>query len=266
MSGGMTACGSCCLQRRSASTGSIPPLFSHFGSRSVKERITAVLKQQKRSLWRTLAACLLVAVTLTVFATGAAAKPAAPPPRAGGSYFPRELCHCIGFCSDKPEELSGVLKLTTMTGEPYTLANGESFVYYLNDQAVERGTVYGTVYRGPGDYLVLESEFSLLSACGGAPAEDAPFGWPDPPQVEQKNDKLTVYCLDVGKGSRMMEKTATLFRASHPGIPIELVREDLNAGQGYDAYQQMATEIMVGGGTPFPCATISSSMSRPGRP
>lgn len=88
----------------------------------------------------------------------------------------------------------------------------------------------------------------LLSACGDAPAEDAPFDWPDPPQMEQKNDSLTVYCLDVGKGARMMEKAVTLFRASHPGVRVELVQEDFDAGQGYDAYQQVAAEIMAGGG------------------
>ena len=139
------------------------PLFSRFGSRSVKERITAALKQRKRSPRRTLAACLLVAATLAVFGTSAAAKFPVPPPRADGSYFPREISTSIGFYSDGPEKISDTLKLTTLTGEPYALANGEFFTYYLNDQAVERGTVYGTVRRGPGNYLVLEAEFSLLS-------------------------------------------------------------------------------------------------------
>lgn len=150
------------LAQAEHASGSLP-LFSRFGSRSVKERITAALKQRKRSPRRTLAACLLVAVTLTVFATSAAAKPAAPSPRADGSYFPREISNSISFCSDDPEKISDTLKLTTLTGEPYVLANGEFFTYYLNDQAVERGTVYGTVRRGPGNYLVLEAEFSLLS-------------------------------------------------------------------------------------------------------
>lgn len=139
------------------------PLFSHFGSRAVKERITAALKQRKRSMRRTLAACLLVTATLTVFATSAAAKLPVPPPRADGSYFPRELGLCISFRSDDPAEFSDTLKLTTLTGEPYTLANGEFFTYYLNDQAVERGTVYGTIRKESGNYLVLEAEFSLLS-------------------------------------------------------------------------------------------------------
>lgn len=88
----------------------------------------------------------------------------------------------------------------------------------------------------------------LLSACGGPQREDGGFPWPDNPPVEQKNESLTVYCMDVGKGSTMMERAAGQYRKRYPNVKVELIQESYNGGLGLEAYQQVAAEIMAGKG------------------
>lgn len=73
-------------------------------------------------LWMTGACLLAGAFLFTYLRAMRIFRQAVPPPRADGSYFPREIRASIGFCSDGPEKISDTLKLTTMTGEPYALA------------------------------------------------------------------------------------------------------------------------------------------------
>ena len=98
---------------------------------------------------------------------------------------------------------------------------------------------------------------AVLAACGGAPEDtgvspvddDTPFDWPENKQVEQKNESLTIYSMDVGKGTEMLKNAVTLFRASHLGVQIELIVEDYsNGNDNYINYQKVAAEIMAGKG------------------
>lgn len=158
------------------------PLFSHFGAHVLEERIVSALKRRRRSVWRTMAACLLVAVTLTVFGTGAAAEKTAAEPGALAvetaelaNAFPKDVWFGVGFCSDGPEEVYESLKLTTLDGEPVALTSNQHVDFLVNDRVVEQGVVYGLLFEygtdgcvkrvmENGRQVLLRGEFHLLSS------------------------------------------------------------------------------------------------------
>lgn len=162
------------------------PLFSHFGTQGIGERIASVLRPQRRSVWCMVLACLLVVGTLTVFGTGPARNPEAEtavPESTSGDVQPRETITAYSAFVSKtgdarpqesvtiysmftsvpnesipkdytnvtygfaPDDADEIMRVITPEGKNFVLKPGQWFVFQLNDEVLQQGVVNGSVYE-----------------------------------------------------------------------------------------------------------------------
>ena len=175
-------------------------MFSHFGKHAVQERITAVLKQRRRSAGSVVLACLAVAGTLAVFGTGAKA---ADRPGSGLSVgIPWEgqnifddahiIGSTIGFISEDPDEVCSEIRFTTLEGETYYLKPDQSFFYDLRNRWVKEGYVWGFLMErdkktGNCDYVMKKNGQKTLLRADFAVLET------DPAVIYTVGEKKCVY-------------------------------------------------------------------------
>ena len=152
-------------------------MFNHFGRHAVQERITAVLKQRRRSAGSVALACLAVAGTLAVFGTGAkaAVRPENETP-AGILWEGQDIfddTHVIWshlyFNSEDPDEVCGEIRFTTQEGETYYLKPGQCFYYDLRNRWVKESCVWGFLMErdektGYYEYVMKNGQKTLLRA------------------------------------------------------------------------------------------------------
>lgn len=88
---------------------------------------------------------------------------------------------------------------------------------------------------------------TMLYGCGSRKTEA--FVWQDTPTVPQKNESLTIFCMDWQKSGKMVQLALTRYRALHPDVDVNLeMPEYIDYDTSSETYQHVAAEVMAGKG------------------
>lgn len=136
------------LIRMEAARGGFAPLCNHFGKNAIEERITAIMKTKRITLVSLGLAALLVAGTVTVFATSAKSGTSGTPVKASGA-FAEENAAFAGSGGTAVESgtplqpdadytaagISGKGRLWYYAGQPVAMIYDDNGSIYLDEEA-----------------------------------------------------------------------------------------------------------------------------------
>ena len=212
------------LIRMEETQSGLTPLCNHFSKNAIEERITAIMKTRKTTFVSLVLAAVLVAGTVTVFATSAKEEASADVPATAGNAEATE-----GGINAAPDQELLDVGLTYRKNSWYYQGKAVAGMYddnvgiYTNDAA--ESDVYLAVKRGSGgkitdlvpitrkEFRELVDRHMNLTAVDSTEEEDTLMSYVDP------TDGKTYYSFDGGKTFQPL--TDAEFETLYPTPDIE---------------------------------------------